>query len=304
MKEKKAELIHLDGLDDLVSIRNLDLAGITDDLRLGKRERKALLEKSKVTAKTALDLSLRLGIALRQLVSRNVFEGEAPFRHPRPYETHPDMDGYFGQIGLRLSAGKPTAWFPLSDDDREAVTTALTHADDAEPVLVQGLGWSSILINPVNLPSITMLPEAADGVDGDFEISPFDPVEGFDQPTLELLGLCGTEDGFCALDLSSDVRRHVREVVTESGGWDVVEQFLSTADIHYADGTVDTLSDGTGTALARDLALYGPERSFSVTSDSGVTRFINMDLVAYIRFPNLIARFASVTDIVDDADAW
>lgn len=298
---KKKNLIQLERLDDLADIRGISLQEVCDSLKMSPKSARSLIEDGEVSRKAAFDLSLLLGVSLRQLINRNEFEGGSGFRTSSPYQRSPEMDGYFGQVGLRVTAGQPTRWFPISDRDHDAVLDALEEGDGHDPIVLHCLGGSSLLINPTNVTTISLLPEAADGVEDDFEVSPLDPVCGINQAALELLGVCSCEDGLLGENISGKARSGILEVVDDLGGWEGIEAHLYGADIHYADGTVEALTDGSGINLARDIASYGTPSIMRLSSETGVTRFVNMRNVAFIRFPSFTARFRSIDEMIEDA---
>lgn len=145
------------------------------------------------------------------------------------------LEGYWGNIGLKAPGMEKTIWMSCSDTQAEAYYESVLNGSE-DTIAMRGMGLYGYIIRPENMRSMRALPEAADHVEGDWNLSVCDPCEGMPVAFPGVIYDLIYED-MPELDFKGKVKDFFLEMCEEAGGFDVITEALTTLRVFYSDGS-------------------------------------------------------------------
>ena len=285
-------------LKQVIKITDVKVKEICEFLQITAKDWALMVKADAFPEKIAVDLALFLNVPMAILTSKDALE---PVRMPgRVYNRQKQVDGYYGNVGIRIRPGQANAWFPISDLDATDIFGSMDESYGGLQV-IPCLGASTILINTDNISAVSVLPEAGDAPD-DWVIDPRDPVCGICPAMLEMLGICGRSDEPGAYEeWSSKAVDAMNDLASDFGGWDQVSSFLFGIEVHYANGTVEKIMDYEAVDSIMKLARSHHDEGEIIHGsrleiEGAMFRFLRIDDIAYIRIPNLVMQPGCLSD--------
>ncbi len=123
------------------------------------------------------------------------------------------IDGYWGNLGVRLEGQLKSKWYPITVSEMKR---AYRNVQSAETFVVSTLNNRCLLINRANVQSFYFLDEAADHVEGDWEVGP-DDVEGEPQDFYRAILPILEKDPAIAQDYTRSYRAYCLRVFRRFG---------------------------------------------------------------------------------------
>lgn len=117
------------------------------------------------------EVSLILGVSTQYLLSGA--EDRAATSH-RKMPSGGGVDGYWGNLGIRLSGASKSKWYPISLSE---MRRAYANVQVSKTFVVETLNNRCLLINRQNIDAFYFLDEASDHVEGDWYVGA-DDVQG------------------------------------------------------------------------------------------------------------------------------
>ncbi|MBW3243711.1 hypothetical protein KUV57_13645 [Epibacterium sp. DP7N7-1] len=209
-----------------------------------------------------------------------------------------DLDGYWGNLGFKVPGCENSIWMSCSDSMAERFYSMIMN-EEHEAVCFAGQGLYSYLVVPHHMKAMRALPEAADSVEGDWEIDDLDPVEGLSVGFTSLLA--DTFQEFIDLDgLPKEMARDIQDFCDALGGEEKIFEAIRQITVFYKDGTSERFSIDTNDELFSEnlhkfmiAAAYADllddedemPKSIQFRDDMGPV-VIPLNSVALVRFPS------------------
>jgi hypothetical protein len=200
------------------------------------------------------------------------------------YNNDEDVDGYWGNAGFLAPNCEKSKWVSLSDNWADFLVKQLER--DADFVVLPGMGMNGWIIFPKRLEAITMLTEAADHIEGDWDIDATDPVEGFSPAFVSTMG----DPAFHAGDFEAlePFLASVSELAEEAGGVHALEEAAMSIDVYLINGRLLSISCWDGSSVEKlidQIQFDGIDKGYFSSNENGQTSFIPVKNIAMIRCP-------------------
>ena len=234
------------------------------------------------------DLAIVLGVSPSVIRGENLSaEGKVirPATKLAFYNRDPEIDGYWGNAGLRAPGCDKSRWVSISDATVDQIRNAMLEEDDC--IAFCGMGLNGWVVFPSRMTTLRLVSEASDHIAGDWDITEDDPVEGHLPAVVSAL----TDHGFHAGDFEASPAFF--DAVNGCLEGDVVTddfyEIISTIEVHLVDGTTFTFhclpgDKGMDSFISAARRGYIEDAYFNV-SDGPDDTFIPMNNISMIRFP-------------------
>ena len=187
-------------------------------------------------------------------------------RRRRRYLAQPQTEraaraALWGHLGLRLAGDERTRWYPISDDQADALTAQLRSG--AAWITTATLNNRALLMQAAALQRLVLLDDDADEPDGDGAVQ-WDNAVGYTQDVYEALDACYLSGSRADRSPAMDVARSI-----------IDGQRLGECDLHgLLRLTRLTYRDGSVTALPMDARASWA--TFHAASEGEVLPFIDL----------------------------